>query len=188
MHCYIALLRGINVGGRRVKMDDLREHFTDVGHHHVWTFLGSGNVGFSSECDDRAAIARDIEHHLARVLGFEVATFLRTADDLNRVVAFDPPVPVGWDPGAASHYVIFLTDAAPKSVTAALEEVQSDCDRFVIQGREVHWLTRGKLSESPLFGTDIERATRGVHTTTRNMSSLRRLATKATAEAASRIV
>lgn len=186
MHSYIALLRGINVGGHRVKMNVLREHFAGLGHEDVWTFIASGNVGFSTERDDRTALASEIEQYLARVLGFEVATFLRTVDELGEVLAVDPSLPDGWDPVAASHYVIFLDDPAPKSVTVALEELASDHDRLVPYGREIHWLTRGKLSESPLFGAGIDRATRGVRTTTRNTTSLRRLVAKATAEATSR--
>jgi uncharacterized protein (DUF1697 family) len=183
MHSYIALLRGINVGGHRVKMDTLRALFADMGLHRVWTFIASGNVGFSTERDDPTALAAEIEQHLAQALGFEVATFIRTSDELDRVIAFDPPVPTEWDPVAASHYVIFLDKPVPESLTSALRALDSHHDRFIMQGREIHWLTRGKLSESPLFGSGIDRATRDVRTTTRNTTSLRRLVAKATTEA-----
>ncbi|MGB1656910.1 MAG: DUF1697 domain-containing protein [Longimicrobiales bacterium] len=186
MHSYVALLRGINVGGHRVKMDALREHFTDMGLEDIWTFIASGNVGFSPERDNPMALADDIEQHLEQALGFGVPTFLRTADELDSVITFDPPVPSGWDRLAASHCVIFLHEPAPESVTAALRDLESDHDRFVVHGREIHWLTRGKLSESPLFGAGIEHAMREVPTTTRNTTSLRRLVAKATANAVSR--
>lgn len=183
MNRYIALLRGINVGGHRVKMDVLRAHFSGLGHRDVWTFIASGNVGFSTDRADPTGLAQEIEARLERELGFGVATFIRTPEELGQLLSFDPPLPDDWDPEAGSHYVVFLDGPASPALMEALRGLESETDRFFEDRREVHWVTRGKLSESPLFGTGIDRATRGVRTTTRNITSLRRLAAKAGDEA-----
>lgn len=63
---YAALLRGINVGGHRVKMDRLRGIFEEFGFAEVTTFIASGNVIFRRPSDDAVALERQIEQHLER--------------------------------------------------------------------------------------------------------------------------
>ena len=87
---YIALLRGINVGGHNIKMDVLRQLFTDLGFANVRTYIQSGNVFFETDETDRDALARKIEDHLLASLGYDVPTFLRTADELAAILALDP--------------------------------------------------------------------------------------------------
>ena len=84
---YIALLRGINVGGHRVKMDRLRGLFEARGFEDVATFIASGNVIFSSDSVDAASLGRDIEEHLENELGYEVATFIRTPAEMTATSA-----------------------------------------------------------------------------------------------------
>jgi uncharacterized protein (DUF1697 family) len=87
---YIALLRGINVGGHTVKMDELRRHFTELGLADVRSYIQSGNVFFASDQADRGALTETIEHRLGTALGYDVPVFLRTIPELERVVAADP--------------------------------------------------------------------------------------------------
>lgn len=87
---YIALLRGINVGGHTVKMDALRKLFVELGLTNVRTYIQSGNVFFTTESADRAVLAERIERHLRAALGYEVPACLRTIPELERVVAVDP--------------------------------------------------------------------------------------------------
>ena len=79
---YIAFLRGINVGGHRIRMDRLRSLFEELDLTEVSTFIASGNVIFSTETDDSEALSDKIERHLAQELGYEVATFLRSPTQL----------------------------------------------------------------------------------------------------------
>ena len=83
---FVALLRAINVGGHVVKMDALRKHFTRLGFGNVETFIASGNVLF----DAPGAKPRDLEDRIAmeleRVLGYPVATFVRSPGELASVV------------------------------------------------------------------------------------------------------
>ena len=71
---YIALLRGINVGGHQVKMDALRGHFADLGLANVGSYIQSGNVFFDSDEADRYALQARIEDRLRAALGYAVPT------------------------------------------------------------------------------------------------------------------
>ncbi len=85
----IALLRGINLGKRRIKMADLRDAFVDMGFADARTLIASGNVVFSSDADD---LADRIEAGLKARFGFDVPTILRSLDDL---VALRESAPFG---------------------------------------------------------------------------------------------
>ncbi len=87
---YIALLRGINVGGHQVKMDRLRGLFGDLGLANVRTFIQTGNVFFESDDADAQALRARIEGHLKAALGYEVATALRTQEEMEVILARDP--------------------------------------------------------------------------------------------------
>lgn len=87
---YIALLRGINVGGHRVTMDHLRGLFRELGFDHVRSYIQTGNVFFGSDERDMALLRTRIEAHLHASLGYEVAVCLRTVEALERLLLLDP--------------------------------------------------------------------------------------------------
>jgi uncharacterized protein (DUF1697 family) len=172
---YFAFLRGINVGGHRIKMDRLRELVEELGLEQVETFIASGNVIFSSASLDAKATEGRIADHLHAALGYEVPTFIRSQSELEAVAAFQ--VRRAGPPDQAV-CVIFLSKAADTDVQQSLESLSTDTDEFEFAGREVYWLIDGKLSESPLFGVDLARAIGGGPITMRNISTVRRLVAK----------
>jgi uncharacterized protein (DUF1697 family) len=176
MHRYVALLRGLNVGGHRVKMDHLRSLFQEMGHTEVASFIASGNVIFSTPSDDAGAHEESIEARLHEVLGYEVATFLRTPEELAEVLAsFEGTGGAGADD---SVYVMFTREPVGDQVRDALTALESEMDRFEFRGREIYWLIRGKISDSPLFSGGVSKALKGVPNTSRNMTSIRKLLAK----------
>ncbi len=186
LYRYAALLRGINVGGHRVKMDRLRAVIGELGYTDVKTLIASGNVVFSTESDDVPALEAEIEAHLLAELGYEVATFLRTPDQLAEVVSIaqgrgsrDGSTDT-WRGGAlaggqSSCYVIFFAEPLGSEVATRFKNACSHTDDFQIEGREIYWRLPGKLSDSPLFGRKSERMMKGLQTTSRNLTTVRRL-------------
>jgi uncharacterized protein (DUF1697 family) len=88
---HIALLRGINVGGRnRVAMADLREVFTGLGHTEVGTYIQSGNVVFTSTDDDPGALAGACESAIVETLGVHPTVVVLTREELARTVTGNP--------------------------------------------------------------------------------------------------
>ena len=172
---YFALLRGINVGGHRIKMDQLRELIEALGFAQVETFIASGNVILSSPSRDVDAMEEQIAHHLHAALGLEVRTFIRSQSELDSIAAFEPREPTSTD---QSVYVIFMREPADAELRRSLEGLSADTDNFEFAGREAYWLIDGKLSESPLFGMDLAKMTGGAPTTMRNMTTVRGLVAK----------
>ncbi len=171
---YFAFLRGINVGGHRVKMDRLRELVESLGFKHVETFIASGNVIFSSASLDVHAMEERIARQLQEALGYEVPIFIRSRSELESIATFEPSA--AWtDP---SVYVIFLPEAADAELRRSLDDFSTDTDKFEFHGREVYWLVPGKLSESPLFGMGLAKMMGGATTTMRNMTTVRKLVAK----------
>ncbi len=87
---YIAFLRAVNVGGRVVTMERLRELFGELGLSAVRTYIQSGNVFFETARTDRAKLTRQIEQHLSDALRFEVPAFVRTIDEIESALVLDP--------------------------------------------------------------------------------------------------
>jgi uncharacterized protein (DUF1697 family) len=88
---YVALLRGVNVGGhRRVPMATLRTVFERVGHADVATYIASGNVVFDSPKRAIRALADELEIAILEEFGFEVDVVVRSATEMASVVAQNP--------------------------------------------------------------------------------------------------
>jgi uncharacterized protein (DUF1697 family) len=87
---FIAFSRAINVGGRNVTMAALRAQFEALGFSNVETFIASGNVIFEAASRDSAALQRKIEAHLAKSLGYEVSTFVRTDAEVAAIACYRP--------------------------------------------------------------------------------------------------
>jgi uncharacterized protein (DUF1697 family) len=109
---YIALLRGINVGGHQVKMDALRDHFAALGLANVGSYIQSGNIFFESDETDRAALRARIEAYLHDALGYAVPTCLRTVDEFASILARDPFAGIEVRPDMRLS-VSFLTGPVP---------------------------------------------------------------------------
>lgn len=176
MQRYVALLRGINVGGRRVKMDRLRAIFGAMGYSDVSTFIASGNVIFSTPSTDLSTLAAEVSAGLHDQLGFAVDVFLRTADELAAVAAHSPP---GHTEDRAL-YVVFLQSPASDALRQQFASVDSPADRFSYSpgGQEVFWSIGSKISESPLFGGKFDKTVKGHANTTRNITSVKNLVAK----------
>lgn len=83
---YVALLRGVNVGGKSVKMADLKTLCDSMRWSGVRTYLQSGNVVFTSDERDRARLARRMEEKIEKDLGVETTIIIRSATDLSRTL------------------------------------------------------------------------------------------------------
>lgn len=173
----VAFLRGINLGNRRVKMDELRQHFEALdGVSNVATFIASGNVIFDAAGAGANELERAIEDHLHDTLAYEVDTFVRSLDDLERVAGRDAFVEAG-EPGYRVH-VLFLKETAGERAEELLGKIATEGDRFRISGREVYWLRHGGLSDSKLQPADVERAVGAATSTLRTLNTVRRIVAK----------
>jgi uncharacterized protein (DUF1697 family) len=169
---YVAFLRAVNVGKRRVDMARLREVFTELGFQDVSTFINSGNVIFSAP-QKPAALEPKIERALEDAFGFEVITFVRTAASV-RTLARDTT----FDGEDGTHMVALLRARPSAGSKAAIEALSGGPDELRVKGADVHWLIRGSFLASALKPNALVKAAGGAPNTTRNMTMLVKLATK----------
>src|SRR5271166_3075576 len=87
MHRYLALLRGVNVGGKLVAMDDLRAIATAIGFADATTYIRSGNLLFSCAEADTAALADRLERGITDRLGIRSAVVVLAGPELKQVIA-----------------------------------------------------------------------------------------------------
>ena len=150
MDRYVAFLRGMNLGGRRIKNEELRAEFEALGFGEVACFRASGNVVFAGNGAGEAQLTARIEAGLGDALGYEVPVFLRAAAELRRIAAQQPFDARSLKASKGKLQIMFL-EATPKA--AAREKalrLGTDEDRLVLEGRELYWLPKGGLSESEL--------------------------------------
>lgn len=174
---YIAFLRAINVGGHTVKMDRLRKLFAELGFSSVETFIASGNVIFETEEKNAQALENRIERHLRESLGYEVATFLRTASELAAIARYKPFPAAELEAEGNMLYVGFLAASPEARVRQALLDLRTDIDEFHVHERELYWLCRKKFSESKVSGAMLEKRA-AMPATLRNVTTVRKIAAK----------
>lgn len=117
---YIALLRGINVGGNnKIAMSELKRCFLDAGFSHVETYINSGNVLFDGDRNDESILQKMCETLIKNHFGFSVAVALVKAESLKNMMAKAPEW-WGKDP-SSKHNAIFVIQ--PYSALEIMEEV-----------------------------------------------------------------
>jgi uncharacterized protein (DUF1697 family) len=176
MKQYIAFLKGINLGKRRLPMSQLKALFQEMGFAEVETFIASGNVLFSTAPTDGRKLESRIARHLAAALGYEVDTFVRTADEvaeIGRAKLF----PEDGKENITIH-VGFLQQELPKEIVKRLTAITTDHDEFRVVGREYYWLCRIRTNESEVWKLPAIKALKLPTATLRNRSSIRKLIAK----------
>ncbi len=156
-------------------MDELGRLFVGLGFSDVSTFIASGNVVFESPDEDRAGLERKIEWHLEIELGYEVATLIRSITELEAITAFEP---FGAADPDHSLYVVFLHAPPDDEARRGLSDLRSAFDDFQVEGREIYWLCRGRLTESPAFKGGFAKAMGATPTTMRKITTLQRMVAK----------
>lgn len=140
MATYLAFLRAINLGAKRVfPKDDIRRVVESDGFEGVVTHINTGNVRFESRMRSRERIERTLEAAFASDRGFEVPTIVYSAKEF-AVLADETRALDEENPGLARHYVYLLKDELTAAQTTAVEARASDRGRMVVRGRAAHAL------------------------------------------------
>lgn len=172
---YIALLRGINLGKRRIKMDALRDLFAELSFTDVATHLASGNVLFNASTRSTTQLESTIEAHLLTRTGWDVPTLVRSQAELSTLVAQAPLGDCFADQPAASTQVTFFKTPLPAELATSITATKTATDRFAISGREAYWRCATKLTESVVWTEKRPNPYQLSTGTTRNLSTLRAL-------------
>jgi len=119
---HVALVRGINVGGRKLAMSDFRRILGDLGHRDVATYIQSGNAVLTSTEPDPAVVADGIARALDRELGLPVPVVVLDRDEYARAVADNPYPDVEATPKLL-HAVFRAAPIGPAEIDAVAEVV-----------------------------------------------------------------
>lgn len=176
---YIALLRGINVGGKRiVKMDALRSWLEDLPSvKHVQTYIQSGNVIFRADSiEETSQLHRMIESKLEASLGFHVPVILRSIEEL-RVIMDNCPYPEASaeGPDQGQLHVVFLSKEPDEAGLKKLAAAPDKGDDLRIRNREAYLLCRGSYRDTVYANAFLEKKL-GLTATTRNWETVCKLA------------
>jgi uncharacterized protein (DUF1697 family) len=173
----IALLRGINVGGRNVlAMAELRAAMRELGFDNVLTHIQSGNVVFDTTAasdEDDPTIAERITSVIAERHGLSVRVVLRTVAQLTQAAAGHPDADSGID--SKLLHVVFLDAAPSAAAVAALDPRPYEPDGWTVVGRDVYVRYPEGSARSKLTLDVFERAF-GVTATARNLNTVRKVA------------
>lgn len=172
-----AFLRAINVGGHTVKMDYLRELFLEMGFRGAETFIASGNVIFEADTDNREDLEKKIEKSLTSSLGYNVAVFIRSVEELKTILNHEYKKDPGFAQPGSSLYIAFLEGVPDIERVKRLLSFNSGSDNFHINGTELYWICSTKISESPVSGAILEK-TLGMKITIRNSTTVRKICDK----------
>ena len=168
---YVAFLRAVNVGRRRVAMASACDVLTGLGLTEVGSYVNSGNLLFTATgrpAELEAAIRPALEHEF----GFELTTFVRTAAQVRALVGARPFGDIA--PGHTHFALLALTKPTAKEKAAA-EAMSNARDDVLVRGRDLHWLIRAKSTETTLGPKQWLDALPGNTTTARNLTMLTRL-------------
>lgn len=176
MRRHVAFLRGMNLGGRRIKNEELRAEFEQLGLGEVACFRASGNVVFASDETDEGRLAKRIEAGLGEALGYEVPVFLRSAEELRAVAAFETFDAKALKASKGKLQVAFLVEKPKAAARKQVLAMSTGEDRLAIECRELYWLPQGGLSESEL---DLKAIASVLgHNTVRTMGTVEQIAAK----------
>jgi len=170
----IALLRGINVSGRRtVHMTDLQRVVEELGFENVSTYGQSGNVIFDCRHAEAAQLATHIEEKLSEAFGFSTNVIIRTQQELEKIIETNPLVDSA-DVARDKLHVTFLVDVPDKTVASKLDITPGTDEKFAIVGSEVYLYCPNGYARTKLNNAAFEKKLRTV-ATTRNWKTINKL-------------
>ena len=167
---YVALLRGVNVGGKnKIAMVTLAGMFTDFKCRDVATYIQSGNVVFSADAKAVAKVGGFVCASIEKQLGFQTSVIVRSLTDIKRISASNPYKDV------EQSHVMFLADEPSAAQVATLDHSRSAPDEFTVVGSEIYLYLPNGAGNSKLTVTyfDSKLKTVGTQRNWRTVQKLR---------------
>jgi uncharacterized protein (DUF1697 family) len=170
---YVALLRGINVGGHAIiKMADLKHIFESLGLEDVQTYIQSGNVIFQSAENDENALITPIERQLENATGRRIQLFVRRMRAVQTIASKSPFAATDKE----TVHVTFLNEKPGRKAQDTLLALKSEADDFAFKGRELYNLRLDPGAS--VFSNNWVEKILNMPATTRNLTTITKIAEK----------
>jgi len=146
---YLALLRGINVGGKNMlQMKDLAAMFVAAGCSDVATYIQSGNVVFRANEKVASGLSGMISQEIEKQFGIRVPVVLRSAEEMGGVVRGNPFLKMGVAEDLL--HLCFLADSPAAEDIARLDVARSAPDAFEMAGSEIYLMLPNGMARTKL--------------------------------------
>ncbi len=176
MKTYVALFRGINVGGNNIlPMRELVSRLENIGLQDVRTYVQSGNVVFRVEEEDASLLSNRIRASIEESHGFEPRVLLLGLEELEGAIGSNPFPQAEAEPKTL--HLFFLSSVPKGPDHDALESLKTDRERFVLKGNVLYLHAPDGIGRSKL-AANVEKLL-GVWATGRNWRTVRKIMTMA---------
>jgi uncharacterized protein (DUF1697 family) len=174
MNRKIAILRGINVGGKRkILMADLKSMFEGMKLSNISTYIQSGNVIFdSAEKINDLELSKKIETAIDKIFGFSVPVVIRTPKEIEQAISHNPFYREGTE--ITNLHLTFLNEKPINENLQQAESYNAEPDKFVIKEKDIFIYCVGKYHKSKLTNNFFEKKLK-VSATTRNWKTVLKL-------------
>lgn len=174
METYVALLRGINVGGRVVKMAELKACLEGLGLETVSTLLQSGNVTFQNDSNDLAGLRAKIETAVGQKFNYPAKILVYPIDYVKKVTA---AYPFDASDEAYQHYVIFMEPGLAKQLADDATGLDAKIDALKLGDQVLYWRVAKGLTLKTPFAKFLVKAKYKEGHTVRNIKTLEKIIT-----------
>jgi uncharacterized protein (DUF1697 family) len=172
MRTYVALFRGINVGGHnRLPMEDLVAAMESVGARDVATYIQSGNAVFRNEGTDASSLSDAIKAAIEGRHGFGPQVLVLESEKIERVVGSNPFPEAESEPKTLHAYFLAASPRHPD--LDGLEDIKGDRERFILSDDVFYLHAPDGMGRSKL-AANAEKLL-GVPTTARNWRTVLRV-------------
>jgi uncharacterized protein (DUF1697 family) len=171
MSRYVAFIRGINVGGVVLKMEDLKKMLEYIGFSNVSTYIQSGNALFESKESNKRKMEAEIAQEIKNKVDRDIVVIVKTVDELRRIAEAHPLAGLGDEKNL---YVTVLSYDPTGPDVEILMETMNEVDRHEVMHRAVYSYYGQGYGNSKRSNNFIEKILK-VSATTRNWSTMRKL-------------
>jgi uncharacterized protein (DUF1697 family) len=173
MYYYVSFLRGVNVGGKVLKMKELVELYRSIGLEDPRSYIQSGNILFNASEARREGLETELQQRVKDRLAFDVTVIIRTRPQLREIVECNPfTARAGL--ATKSLYVTLLERSVQDMKAGDLPRDDKTYDEYVPAGTELYLYCPGGYGKTVYSNVYFER-TLGMRATTRNWNTINRL-------------
>lgn len=155
------MLRGVNVGGKKVEMEKLRRVYESLSLGNVRSYIQSGNVLFESSNSDAHLLVNRIEKEIAKAFGFDVSIIMRTDKEIRKIIENNPLS--GKDP--TKLHVTFLLEEPDDFPVEEVRRIKNKAEDFEIKGKEIYLFCPNGYGKTKLSNSFFEKKLKTVATT-----------------------